>query len=242
MMYNCRHSTEVEMKKLGRNPRINHDEVIRQIQEIRLVKTVAINLNLSEKYVQSIARKYKIQIDDQRGKHNQNPRTIFLDKKLVVQRYLSGEGTNEIGKSLNIDGEVVRRRLKKWNIPRRVGKAIGPKNPQWKGNRSAPMHYFRKQSYEVAAICLGQPVPKGYVIHHLDENAKNNNPENLILFPSQSLHAKFHQKVLNLRLEVDSKESNQLMLEIGGVQLPKPPHPLTFLQNINNLYPSNSQG
>lgn len=237
MCYN--HLMEAEIKKLGRPRLINYEEVIQQIQEKKIAKIVAEEMNISAGHVRFLARTHSVKIDDQRGKCQIHPRKIPLDKEKIIQRYLSGEGTNEIGKSLGIRGEVVRRRLKKWNIPRRVGKAVGQKNPQWKGGKYQAVHYFRRQSYEVAAICLGQPVPKGYVIHHLDENKENNNPENLVLFPSLSAHTKFHQKVLNLQFEAGSKEANQQALESGAIPLPQPPHPLLFLQSKEEQFPSN---
>ena len=88
------------------------------------------------------------------------------------------------------------------------------------------MHYYRRQSYEVAAICLGQPLPPGMVIHHLDEDWHNNNPANLILFESQSPHATFHQLLNRLRRQGQTVDASRLALESGGKSLPRPPAPI----------------
>jgi hypothetical protein len=88
------------------------------------------------------------------------------------------------------------------------------------------MHYYRRQAYEVAAICLGQPLPQGWVIHHLDENPHNNQPDNLILFRDQSVHARFHQRLLERQRAGQPFDATQLALESGGRQLPQPPAPL----------------
>lgn len=45
----------------------------------------------------------------------------------------------------------------------------------------------------VAARELGRPLARGEVVHHEDENKHNNEPDNLIVFASQALHAKHHK-------------------------------------------------
>lgn len=162
------------------------------------------------------------------GKGNNNPRKKNLPKEEIIAYYQDGNSCKEIGKIFGVSGNVVLKRLNRWNIPRRVGKAVGIKNPQWKGGTKKAMHYYRRQAYEVVAICLGQPLQQGYVIHHVDENKENNDPNNLMIFHSLSLHTKFHQKVLSLQLKVDSKEAIQLALESGAEKLPKPPNPIEF--------------
>lgn len=44
----------------------------------------------------------------------------------------------------------------------------------------------------VAEQMLGRPLRKGEVVHHMDGNKRNNSPDNLRVFPSQSEHAKYH--------------------------------------------------
>lgn len=44
----------------------------------------------------------------------------------------------------------------------------------------------------VAEAALGRALRPGEVVHHMDENKTNNRTENLAVFPSQSLHAKWH--------------------------------------------------
>lgn len=161
------------------------------------------------------------------GRGNHNPRKVHLPD-LVGEMYLNGEGCKEIAEHFGISKKVVQKKLAQLNIPRRIGKASGIKNPQWKGGKEKALHKYRRQTYEVAAICLKKPVPEGHVIHHRDENPKNNHPSNLVIFPSASLHMKFHQRVLSLRLKVDSEEAIQHLLEIGGVPLPQPDFPIEF--------------
>lgn len=44
----------------------------------------------------------------------------------------------------------------------------------------------------VAAEKLGRPLRKGEVVHHIDRNPRNNDPDNLRVFSSQSEHQRFH--------------------------------------------------
>ena len=44
----------------------------------------------------------------------------------------------------------------------------------------------------VAEEKLGRPLRKGEVVHHIDGDYKNNDPNNLMILPSQREHAKLH--------------------------------------------------
>lgn len=50
----------------------------------------------------------------------------------------------------------------------------------------------------IAEKIYGGPLPKGFVVHHKDNNKKNNDPGNIIIFESQSDHAKHHQREIAL--------------------------------------------
>ena len=44
----------------------------------------------------------------------------------------------------------------------------------------------------VAEEKLGRPLRKGEVVHHIDGDYKNNDPDNLMVLPSQREHVKLH--------------------------------------------------
>ena len=54
--------------------------------------------------------------------------------------------------------------------------------------------YGRHTHRIVAEQKLGRPLKPGEVVHHIDGNKRNNNPENIMVFASQALHAKWHKE------------------------------------------------
>jgi len=54
----------------------------------------------------------------------------------------------------------------------------------------------------VAERWLGRLLAPGEVVHHLDEDRQNASPENLAVFPNQSMHARCHQDRLTTE-EID---------------------------------------
>lgn len=53
----------------------------------------------------------------------------------------------------------------------------------------------------VAEQKLGRPLRKGEVVHHIDENKRNNDPDNLIVFSSQREHALHHESIRRKKRE-----------------------------------------
>ena len=52
--------------------------------------------------------------------------------------------------------------------------------------------YGRHEHRVVAEQILGRELEPGEVVHHVDGNKRNNAPENLMVFPSQAEHMKWH--------------------------------------------------
>lgn len=53
----------------------------------------------------------------------------------------------------------------------------------------------RHEHRVVAEQMLGRPLRSGEIVHHEDENKRNNAPDNLRVFASQKEHAQYHAKV-----------------------------------------------
>ena len=52
--------------------------------------------------------------------------------------------------------------------------------------------YGRHLHRLVAESVIGRPLTPGEVVHHIDGNKRNNNPEDLMVFASQAEHAAWH--------------------------------------------------
>lgn len=79
------------------------------------------------------------------------------------------------------------------------------KHPFWKGGRAlANTGYMRlrtnNKDYKlehrvVMENKLGRKLLPNEVVHHIDMDKLNNHPENLMLFPNNSEHIKYHQQL-----------------------------------------------
>jgi len=62
---------------------------------------------------------------------------------------------------------------------------------------------------ELAEGELGRPLTESEVVHHIDGNRYNNDPENLKVYPNQSEHAKYHAAQPRQRQAADSDVAEQ---------------------------------
>ena len=77
-------------------------------------------------------------------------------------------------------------------------------SPKWRGGithdgRGYPQfssgpHKGRRVHEVVAEMKLGRPLRTGEVVHHIDGDVTNNEPDNIKVFPSQSDHMKHHSQ------------------------------------------------
>jgi len=147
----------------------------------------------------------------------------------IAARYLAGETLDEVLKSYPplpyaYPRNAIRRQLIRDGFQKktREGNAAGSRNFQWRGGHTKTVHYYRRQSYEIAAICQGKPLEMGEIIHHDDEVPQNNAPENLLIFPNASKHLRYHQRLLNLQRQGKIVDTIQLAIENGARRLQRP--------------------
>ena len=88
---------------------------------------------------------------------------------------------NRLTNPMNRPGGVLESRVRRGRELR--GKGEGKTYPKLLGK-----HEHR----QIVETLLGRPLKTGEVVHHLDGNKRNNDPENLVALPSQSVHCKAH--------------------------------------------------
>ena len=75
---------------------------------------------------------------------------------------------------------------------RRLSERIAHLN---KGKGKTYTKTFGRHTHRIVAEqILGRPLKKGEVVHHINENKRDNRPENLMVFKNQKLHAKWHNE------------------------------------------------
>lgn len=157
--------------------------------------------------------------------------------------YQQGISIRDIAEELGIGDEALRRRMIRAGIERRSLKESVPRGAQNRhykdGQRDARKKMRdslpRKESWQVAAICLGHPLARGWIVHHMDENPTNNDPANLWLFPTFEHHSRYHAQLSRCQQRGIAADANQLVLENGGLKLPPPPAPIPSVHDRDPL-------
>ena len=55
---------------------------------------------------------------------------------------------------------------------------------------------YQYEHIKIAETVLGERLPKGAQVHHVDCNPSNNNPSNLVICPNQQYHRLLHRRSL----------------------------------------------
>ena len=86
----------------------------------------------------------------------------------------------------------------------------GSNNHNWRGGRTvhrkgyilkhAPDHPYAVNGYVmehrlVAEQVLGTILPREVTVHHIDGDPRNNSPDNLVVFLTESGHQRFHHRI-----------------------------------------------
>ncbi len=57
-----------------------------------------------------------------------------------------------------------------------------------------------REHVAVAEAALGKRLPRGSIVHHVDENRSNNEPANLVICPNDAYHLLLHQRMRALKV------------------------------------------
>ena len=224
----------------GKQKKFDPQQFLDLWNELHNAQEVAKRIGTSDAYVyQVLWTKFGIRCP------RNHPNKLDLPMEEIKDRYLGGESCAQIAETFDLSAERIRRRLRGYGVERRSLKESvprGKRNRFYKNGegKKEVMHYYRRQSYEVAAICFGQPLPQGWIIHHLNENPRDNRPENLVLFQSAHDHSAHHTQLRVLRRKGQPIDAIQVALENGAQALPQPPHPILLELDTDQPDPSGS--
>lgn len=142
-----------------------------------------------------------------------------MDIKTMVNLYTVNHLTmDEIGRIAGITRQAVYKHLKKANISSDMGEKVvifcdlcGKQatkyRKQWRSSikhfcsiecyhisLESPGYHPWRQGQRLARIIVGQffKLESGHVVHHVDNDNRNNDKSNLMVFANQSDHLKFH--------------------------------------------------
>lgn len=121
----------------------------------------------------------------------------YDDKDWLSTQYINQEKTIEqIAKICNVSDSTIHRRLVKFDIPRR--NLIGKNNPNWKGGISRYNEDYKKKIGKI----IGRILKCDEIVHHIDNNGRNNQISNLFICKDYKHHAKLHKQIINLAFKL----------------------------------------
>ena len=143
------------------------------------------------------------------SRHNAE-REIRLPDTEIAERYLGGETTAELSAAFSVSRPTIAKSLARSGVQMRPAKQrpgilAGDANPAWKGGcRQRADGYWLVQTPDgerlehrvVMERKLGRHLRDDEIVHHVDEDKSNNDPENLEVM-SQSDHARLHAPAMH---------------------------------------------
>ncbi|MFW9970124.1 MAG: HNH endonuclease [Candidatus Odinarchaeota archaeon] len=143
----------------------------------------------------------------------------YQNKEWLEEQYLSlGKSTLKIAKEQGCHKWTISKWLHRYQIPIRDN--VGINNPMWKGGISREKRYNKTykpnhpNSYISGFIAehtlimekkIGRLLKKGEIIHHIDEDIRNNHPDNLYLCKNAGIHQKIHFQLQKIAIQLYKK-------------------------------------
>lgn len=188
-----------------RKTEINESEVLELYQKIKNVLLIAKRLGVSSERVYAVLDKHNVN-------RIRRMKTPPLSESQLREFYIEQRmGRNTIARVTGLSQNIIKNLIRRYNIPTRSLSEAG--RIAWETGRFAPAkggitkdgdgrilvrdkNSTRKRHYTLRSHLVweqvhNRPLPKGYVIHHLNGVKDDDRPENLIALPKGK-----HDKVI----------------------------------------------
>ena len=145
-------------------------------------------------------------------------------KDAVLEDYREeGVGMRELRKRFGVHEGTMRSFLQAQGVLKERGAQPGAHNPQSKAGRveSKERDAGKYWARRVVEKALGEPLPKGWVIHHMNECPMDQTLTNLWLFPGNGQHSLYHQSLRRSLAEGGQLAPSRLASDNGGLWLPQ---------------------
>lgn len=142
----------------------------------------------------------------------------------VLEDYTEGAiGVREAARRFGVHEGTMRVFLQQRGVLKSRGAQPGLENPQSKARQvgSADRDSGKYWARRTVELALGRKLPKGWVIHHMNENPRDQRQSNLWLFPATQLHSAYHMQQSESLAAGGRVAASQTALENGGVWLPQ---------------------
>lgn len=138
------------------------------------------------------------------GRGGNEARRIHVDDQWVIRQFENGHTAAEIANDLGCSLHPIKKAMRRLGLRRaakaRPGMRAGKNNPAWKGGeRSRNDGYVLVWTQEgerlkhrvVMEAVMGRRLEDNEIVHHIDGDKSNNNPDNLVVM-TQSEHTSVH--------------------------------------------------
>ena len=121
----------------------------------------------------------------------------YENKAWLLEQYINQKKTIEqIAEISKVSSSTIQNRLVKYNIPRR--KLIGKNNPNWRGGISR----YNENYKEKIGNAIGRTLKCDEIVHHIDNDGRNNILSNLFICKDYQHHVLIHKQIRRIAFEL----------------------------------------
>lgn len=150
-------------------------------------------------------------------------RLIDLEAEVLRDYQEEAVGTRDMARRFGVHEGTMRVFLEQRGVLKSRGGQAGGENPASKARQVGSKDrdsgkYWARRTVELA---LGRPLTAGWVIHHMNENPRDQRQSNLWLFPTTGQHSAYHRQQSEILAAGGRVAASQTASENGGLWLPE---------------------